>query len=233
MNLQSLTHYLPIVTTLLSIAFFVILYHAINVRKSGPHLVWWAAGVAFYGAGTLVESYIGLIGNTVFATKLWYILGALLGGFPLAQGVAYLHFSKKTANATGWAFSGLILALSIAVLLSPVNAQYVEVARPTGKILGWTMIRYFTPFVNLYAFVLLVGGAVASAVRYSRKHEQKHRFVGNIYIAVGGLLPGIGGSIAVTGLVEALYVCELIGIYLVWAGFSVNSQAESKQITLA
>jgi hypothetical protein len=88
----------------------------------------------------------------------------------------------------------------------------------TGKVLDWTFIRYCTPLVNLYAFVFLVGGAVMSAMRYLRDRRMKH-YTGNVLIAIGGLLPGIGGSFTKFGLVEVLYVTELLGILLIYAGY--------------
>ena len=91
-------HYLPLVTTAISVAFFVVLCSAIRTRNSGPHLWWWAAGVFFYGLGTAIESSITLIGNSILLTKAWYVAGALLGGYPLAQGVVYLLLKRKPAN---------------------------------------------------------------------------------------------------------------------------------------
>ncbi|MGH7532920.1 MAG: hypothetical protein ACREL4_06495, partial [Gemmatimonadales bacterium] len=40
-----------------------------------------------------------------------------------------------------------------------------------------------------------------------------------VYIAVGGLLPGIGGTFTRFGHVEVLYVTELIGLVLIFVGF--------------
>ena len=45
------------------------------------------------------------------------------------------------------------------------------------------------------------------------------RVVGNALIAVGAVLPGIGGSFTRLGYVEVLYVTELIGLVLIWAGY--------------
>ena len=213
------THYLPILTTIFSAVFCGVLVQAARVRRSGPHLAWWAFGLFTYGAGTLIESAIALHGNTVELTKAWYIAGALLGGFPLAQGVAYLHIKRRLANSLGFAFSALIFVVSICVLLSPVNLAHFEPTRPTGAILEWRWIRFATPLINLYAFVFLVGGAIASAVQYMRKKTEPARVSGNVLIALGGLLPGVGGGMAAAGMVEALYVLELVGLILIWAGY--------------
>ena len=79
-------------------------------------------------------------------------------------------------------------------------------------------MRLLTPFINGYAVVFLVGGAALSAWRFWKTAHAGHRAAGNALIAAGALLPGIGGSLAKAGLVEALYVGELAGIVLIWSG---------------
>ena len=49
-----------------------------------------------------------------------------------------------------------------------------------------------------------------------------HRFVGNVLIAVGALLPGIGGTATRMGYVEVLYVTEFLGLILIWWGYRWN-----------
>jgi hypothetical protein len=85
----SWVHYLPIATTLIAAAFSLTLFRKYLARRT-PHVWWWAIGVAFYGVGTLLEATITLAGNTMFLTKAWYIAGAILGGYPLAEGSLYL-----------------------------------------------------------------------------------------------------------------------------------------------
>ena len=77
--------------------------------------------------------------------------------------------------------------------------------------------------VNLYAVIFLVGGAFWSAWQYRKKEGASSRVAGNILIAVGAILPGIGGGFARAGVVEVLYVTELLGLTLIWAGFRVIS----------
>jgi hypothetical protein len=52
---------------------------------------------------------------------------------------------------------------------------------------------------------------------------------GNVLIAVGAILPGIGGSFARGGVVEVLYATELIGLILIWIGYwvMVNDRSAS------
>src|SRR5439155_18355328 len=90
-------HYTPILTTILSL-FFLFDIGRRYLLKGGTHLMWWAIGVFTYGLGTFVESLITLTGNTAFKNKLWYVAGAILGGYPIAQGSVYLHLKKQNAN---------------------------------------------------------------------------------------------------------------------------------------
>lgn len=212
-------HKIPIVTTLLSAFFFWKLYHHWRDKGKPSYLFWWMAGVFCYGLGTLTESIVGIFGWSEPVFKAWYILGALLGGFPLAQGSVYLIFQKRTADILMAAVVTVIVVASVFVILSPINHLLVEPTRLTGKVLGWSNVRLVTPFVNVYAFAFLVGGAFYSAYRYSRDKNFKSRFTGNILIALGGLLPGIGGSFTKFGYTEVLYVTELLGIILIYMGY--------------
>ena len=212
-------HKIPILTTILSAVFFVILYNHWQWKNKPPYLFWWMIGVLCYGLGTLTESIVGIFQWSEPVFKSWYILGALLGGFPLAQGSVYLIFQKRTANIMMYVLVTIIVIASVLVLLSPIEYSLVEPTRLTGKVLVWKNVRLITPFVNIYAFIFLVGGAAYSAYRYSKDALYKSRFVGNVFIAMGGLLPGIGGSFTKFGYTEVLYVTELVGIILIYLGY--------------
>ena len=221
-NEASWVHYLPIVTTILSCAFAPILFRRYRDRSGHLHLLWWAFGVVAYGLGTALESWITLFGNSVLATKAWYIAGALLGGYPLAQGTVFLLLRRRTA----WRLTAItvpfIVVTAVLVALSPANVAELEAHRPGGAVIGWPWVRLMTPFINLYAAFFLIGGAILSAFRFAKGRTLQHRrrTIGNVFIAAGGILPGIGGSMAKAGVVEALYVGELLGLILIWIGFN-------------
>jgi hypothetical protein len=220
---MSFIHYIPIATTLFGIFFFSILYQHWSKNKSSLHVFWWIIGVLCYTAGTISESINTLAGFSITNFKIWYITGALLGGAPLAQGTVYLLCKRKLANVLTIILITVIVCAAVLVILSPVNIQQVTAGRLSGKILGWKFIRFITPFINLYAFIFLVGGAVYSAVKFARNKQYKKRVLGNLFIAIGGLLPGIGGSFTKFGHVEVLYVTEFIGIILIYIGYKIIS----------
>ena len=221
--MASAVHYLPILTTALSALFAASLYRRWRARRS-PHLWWWAFGITTYGLGTAIESTITLGGNSVLLTKVWYIAGAILGGYPLAQGSLYLSWPRRLANVLTAASLTLVIVATILVILSPVNLAALDPVRPSGAVLAWSWVRLLTPFINVYAVFFLIGGAIRSAWRHYRERGHKYRAAGNALIAVGAILPGIGGSFAKAGMVEVLYVGECIGIMLIWLGDRVCSK---------
>lgn len=218
--MQSPTHYIPILTTAVSLVFTVVLFRRWRQKPEATYLAWWTFGVLTYGLGTTTESLTTLFGWNPLVFRLWYISGALLGGAPLAQGTVYLLMSKKTARSMAVGLVAFVSVAAFLVLVSPLNLAAVEGTRLSGKVLSWSWVRLFSPFVNTYALIFLVGGAAWSAWQYWRKGASS-RMLGNVLIAVGALLPGIGGSFTRFGYVEVLYVTELIGLLLIWSGYRV------------
>lgn len=229
-----LLHYLPILSTVVSATFFVYIYNR-WCKSRDTAMFWWMLGVAAYGLGTLTESTITLAGNTVFLNKFWYIVGALLGAYPLAQGTVYLLLKKKTADRWTMVTLVFVAVSSLLVILSPVNIEAFNPLKPSGAILGWSWVRLLTPLINGYSAIFLVGGAIWSAFKFSRIPGQQKKAWAATLIAVGAMLPGIGGSFAKAGTVEVLYVGECIGIFLIAAGTlgygrrGVSSRTKSAQ----
>ena len=216
--MPTLVHYIPILTTIIALSLAVSLGRRYRER-GGTHLLWWAIGALTYAAGTTVEASVTLFGWNEWLFRSWYITGALLGGAPLAQGAVYLHVPRRTANALSAVLIGVVLIASTFVLMVPIQYELVEAHRLTGRVMGWPWVRAFSPFINLYAFVFLVGGAIKSAVQFWRRRETRLRAEGNALIALGALLPGIGGSFTRFGFTEVLYVTEFLGIILIFLGY--------------
>ena len=216
-------HYIPIVTTLLAVPFSLEIFRrwraapAIDCICSGGPSGWrctaWARSP---------KRGPPCSGGTPFIFKSWYISGALLGGAPLAQGTVYLLLKRRTAHLLTAALMLYVVVASVAVVLAPIDLAAVEPHRLTGRVFGWQWVRLFSPAVNLYAVVFLIGGAVLSALRYSLDPATRHRMYANILIAIGAILPGIGGTATRMGHTEVLYVTELIGLVLTWMGYRIS-----------
>lgn len=215
--MKELIPYIPLVSTVVSFTFTFILFKHWYSRKSF-YILWWMIGVLTYGLGTLTESINTLGGWTEVNFKAWYILGALLGGAPLAQGTVYLLTGNKVGHILTSILVSVIVVASVCVIMSPINYDMVG-ERLTGKVLEWTWVRRFSPFINIYAVIFLVGGAIYSAIKYSQEKGGYSRMMGNIWIAAGAILPGIGGTFTRFGHVEVLYVTELLGLICILVGY--------------
>jgi hypothetical protein len=213
---------LPAVTTICAAFFCYELFRRRRTKGGGLHLLWWGIGMATYGLGTFTEAYTSIVGWHPLVFRTWYVAGAFLGGYPLAQGSIYLLMNRRFAHASAWIVSSLIAVASVVVFLAPLDTAAAEAHRLSGSVIEWSWIRLFSPFVNLYSVVFLVGGAIVSALRFRKAEALRGRYVGNIFIAVGALLPGIGGTMTRAGYVEWLYVTELIGLLFIYAGYRLN-----------
>lgn len=227
-----IAEYIPILTTIFSVYFFNEIFNHYK-RRQTTYLLWWSLGVLTFGLGTLAESINVLIGWSEVNLKYWYIVGALLGGFPLAQGSVYLLMKRKFANITSVLFIALIVVASVFVIMTPVELPQTFDGKLTGKVFSWSWVRYFSPLINLYAFVFLVGGAIYSAIKYYKMGIREAPFRGNIFIAIGGLLPGIGGSFTRAGYVEVLYITEFLGLLLIYFGYKIIKENKVRAMSKA
>ena len=236
--------YIPVLTTLFSIFFLGrIVPHYLSKRS--PYLLWWTLGVLTFSLGTLTESINAIFGWSEWNTKVWYIVGALLGGYPLAKGTIYLLMNKRFADISAAVCSAGILLAAVCVLTAPIELPANFDQRLTGSVLqlNWAVnwfgfvffpvkwVRFgFAPLLNSYALAFLGGGAVYSAIKYFGADKGRSRFLGNILIAIGALLPGIGGTFTAFGYVEALYITEFIGLSLIYFGYDIMRKDRSASL---
>jgi hypothetical protein len=219
MSLHELVLHLPILSTMVAAFFAFELFSRYRAKGGGPHLLWWGIGMVTYSIGTATEALTTLLGWNPVVFRFWYVAGAYLGGYPLAQGSVYLLMNRRFANGSALFWSSVIVIGGLLVFLSPLNLAAVETHRLSGKVLGWSWLRLISPFINTYSLLFLAGGAILSAWRFRREPALRDRYAGNILIATGAILPAIGGSFTRFGFVEVLYVTELVGLLLIHRGY--------------
>ena len=184
----------------------------------------------FFAAGCISEAWYGFSGWQPALFRVWYLCGAFLSAAWLGQGTLYL-----LARRRWWAhaLAGILIVGSLYAALRVATAQLdpsiVAAGRQlTGRVIVSPGVRTLTPVFNIYGTLALVGGAAWSAWLYFRTRALPRRVIGNILIAVGALLPAIGGSFSRFGLDALLSASELLGVLLIFAGFffipSVSSE---------
>lgn len=151
----------------------------------------------------------------------------MLGGVPLAQGTIYLIMKRNPADFLTALLVPVILVGAIACALSPIDYSKVETYRLSGNVILWQEVRLFPIVINTYALLFFVGGTMYAAYGFWKKKVSLNKCYGNVLIAVGGLLPGIGGAFMRYGHVEILYISELLGIIFIYAGYTVFRKDKS------
>jgi hypothetical protein len=214
---------LPFTSCLVSIVFAALVFKRYLARR-GLHLLLWGIGMVFYAIGGFCEAYYGALGWNPTIFRLWYLFGAILVAAWLGQGTVYLLARRRWAHATMALLAlGSLYAL-LRVLGAELDPSLMTASLHTGSELSGHAIvtpgvRTLTPLFNVYGTVTLVGGAAWSAWIFWRKRVLLHRTIGNVLIAAGALLPAFGGGFSRLGLPGVLYIAELLGAILMFAGF--------------
>jgi hypothetical protein len=112
-HLHSVVLHLPILTTICAALFCFLLFSRYRAKGGGLHLLWWGVGMTTYGLGTLTESVTTLMGWSPVVFRTWYVAGAFLGGYPLAQGSIYLLMSRRFAHRSAWIVMSVIAIASV------------------------------------------------------------------------------------------------------------------------
>jgi hypothetical protein len=228
-------NYLSLLSTLVTFAFAGAVFSR-YLKRHGPHLLLWTIGLLFFGIGTLAEVILGFTFSSLML-KLWYLSGAMLTAAWLGQGSLHLLVRKR---GVAWTLTGVLAAVSvlaaILVLSSPltpaaasynvakaISSQYKDILTRSGLTILLTIL------LNIYGTLMLVGGAIYSAIIFWRKRILFNRMIGNVMIAVGALAPAMGGSFVKLGLPDLLYLSELIGVVLMYIGFIQATTAPARE----
>jgi hypothetical protein len=226
MNLWNLL--VPGLTTVVTIVFAVLVLGRWSQRHHLNSLLW-GIGLVMFAIGTGMEFLYALVGWHPAIFRLWYLFGAVLVAAYLGMGTAYLLMRGKTRRLAH-ALMALILIGSIyaayRVFTAPLDPSQMMPGELSGSAITVKSVRLITPFFNSLGVVLLIGGAIYSAWLFMRKRVLPNRVIGNILIALGALCPALGGTLQrLAGAHFVLYLTELAGVALLFAGFLVASQA--------
>ena len=199
------------------------------VRRQALNLLVWFLGILAYAVGTLTQALLFLdFLPSLF--HLWYWTGAMLVAAWLGQGTLLLLVGNRLVrSATLWFVIALSILSHMVVFGSNTNPeaytvgidltiQYHDIFDVPTAHESLRSILAIT--LNSYGTLLLVGGAVLSGFRLWRtKQGSSQRLIGNSLIAVGGLLPALGGTLILFGDGTLKYIGQLLGAVFLFTGF--------------
>ncbi len=207
---------IPLISCIVSFVFGLTVLDQYFAKRK-PHQLVWAIGLFMYFISTGTEFWIGKFGLQETVYRMWYLLGAIFVAAYLGMGTVYLLVKRKAAHV----ILGVLLVASIFAIYKVFSAS-IDISTLnslTGKAMP-ADVRMLTPFFNVFGTFTLVGGALYSAWIFWKERILRHRMISNILIAIGAILPAIGGtSIRFAGGISLFYVLELLGIIIIFIGF--------------
>jgi hypothetical protein len=201
------------------------------VEKRRPHLLAWGIGLALYFVGTFSQVILAVTWSPFFF-GLWYWCGALMVAPWLGQGTAYLLIRRGSIarNIQMALILVAVMTLPWTLFFTDFNAaawfKGADMTQIYKQVMGEEVrgtVRFFSPVMNTWGTILLVGGAIYSARLFRRKQIMRNRMVGNWYIALGGLLPALGGVFIRLGDPSFKYFGEMTGAILIFVGYLLTT----------
>ncbi|MCY4525637.1 MAG: hypothetical protein OXB89_03430 [Anaerolineaceae bacterium] len=195
-------------------------------QRRRAHQLAWGIGMAMYFTGALSQVILTQAWSPTFFA-LWYWCGALMTAPWLGQGTIYLLLRRGNIarNIQMALLLVAVMTLPWALWFTPLDGS---AWRPQADMTalfrdimpaGSGTVRFFSPVMNTWGTVALVGGALWSARLFRRKQIMRARVYGNWLIAAGGLLPALGGTLIRLGEPSLKYMAEMAGAILIFAGF--------------
>ncbi len=210
---------LPLLAAIVSLIFAITVLDQYFARRKAYQLVW-AIGLAMFALSSGSAAWIEAQGLSETTYRLWYLCGAILVAAYLGMGSLYLLARRRVAHT----IMAILLAASVYAAFMVFTATIDLGAISASGLAGDAMpgeVRRLTPFFNIFGTVALVGGALYSAWVFWRRRAMPHRVVSSILIAVGAMLPAMGGALSrfdiSSSTAHALLV--LLGVIVIFIGF--------------
>ncbi|MBI2836313.1 MAG: hypothetical protein HYX85_01300 [Chloroflexi bacterium] len=206
---------IPLLSAIVSFGFALSVLDQFFARRK-PYQLVWTLGLFMYFIATGAEFWMETTGINALAYRLWYLFGAILVAAYLGMGTLYLLTSRRTANILMAVLGVISIYALFRVFTAPLDLG--QLTYLSGKAMPMS-VRVMTPFLNLFGTLALAGGALFSAFVFWRRRFMPHRVTSNIFIALGAMLPAIGGTRMRLESPQLFYFLELLGVIIIFIGF--------------
>jgi hypothetical protein len=213
----------PIAAALLAAAFALLLLRSLLRRAAGQKALW-AVGFALFAVAAASEAAAQRAGWNPTLFRLYYIAGGVLTVAYLGAGSAWMLLPRRGRDLLVGGLAVATVAAITTVLLAPVDMHGLAAAHsgqpPANGVLGghaflWAVV------MNSVGTLLLVGGSLLSIAR-------RQRVRANVWIATGALTVAAATGLSRTGDTSLVYLGELIGIALMFCGFTLPAPAPKR-----
>lgn len=212
----------PLATAVLGLGFAGLVFRQYLARHKA-HQAAWSVGLLFYGLAAVFEAwseYSKSWDPTVY--RFYIVLAASLVGF-LGAGSLYLIARRQWLGHLylGFTLIAFVIFLYGAFTVQLDTTKLVPGITVGGQALGKSLSfpRFMSLFFNIPGSIFLLGGALLSIYRFSRKKEYAYRMWASVLIAAGTIVIAYAGSRARLGGAVGLYPAEMVASVLLLLGF--------------
>jgi hypothetical protein len=203
-------------------------------HRRRPHQLAWGVALTMFAVASLALTVGVTAGWTPLWFKLYYLFGAVLNVPWLALGTVRLLMGRGGPGNRGevprWitvAGRGYVAGLAAFTALSVVLVLLARVTAadlagrllPEGRDFLPVAVRVLAVLGNVAGTLIVVGGAVASGLAVRARRDLRHRFEGNLLIALGVLLAAGGGVFAFLASSDKLALGLAVGASVMYLGF--------------
>ncbi len=190
------------------------------------HLLAWSLALVMFAVASAAAGVGLLAGWTTSLYRAYYLFGAILNVPVLALGTIYLLAPRPVAHL----FAVIVLvagaSATVVVTTAQMNAGGLDTSGiPRGSEVFPADVRLLSRFYSISGFLVVVSGAVWSAVRLLRRGEAHLRRLAraNLLIAGGTTVVAAASEVARIGTGSAqgfiFAVGLLVGVSLMFLGF--------------
>ncbi len=211
---------LPVAAALVAVAFTVLLLWSFRRRPAGQKLLW-AAGFALFAAAAVSEALAQRAGWSQALFRTYYLAGGVLTVAFLGAGSAWLLLPRRARDVLLGALAVSTIAALVTIVVAPVDSGALAVT-PSGRppangVLGGHAFLW-AAVLNSFGTLFLVGGSLYSILR-------RRRVRANMWIGGGALVVALATGLSRTGDYSFVYLGELVGIALMFSGFTFIERA--------
>ncbi|MEY2453924.1 MAG: hypothetical protein QOD92_3498, partial [Acidimicrobiaceae bacterium] len=156
--------------------------------------------------------------------RLFYLFGAIVNVPYLALGTVYLLADRRVAQRVAIGVHAFAFFSAGVLAVAPLTAPIDRATLPQGSDVFGPTPRLLAAVGSGVAALVIVAGAVWSAVRLARRRSTRRLALANGLIAAGTLVLGAGGILnSVLNEMDGFAVSLVAGISVIFAGFLLTN----------
>jgi hypothetical protein len=189
-----------------------------------PHEAAWTTALFLFAAASTALWAGAAFGWNGLWFRLFYLFGAIVNVPYLALGTVYLLADRRVAQRVAIGVHAFAAFSAGVLAVAPLTGTIHGATLPQGSDVFGPVPRILAAFGSGIAALVIVAGAVWSAIRLARRRSTRRLAFANALIAVGTLILGAGGILnSVLNEMDGFAVSLVAGITVIFAGFLLTN----------